>query len=136
MKLLCVFLLAATAAVPQGRRPRVPAGASPEFPPDIVIGTYADVLKAAPRFYAVEMENERTRVLRAKLPAHGAVPAYIEHSGLLVAVSDVHQFRTTDDRRQEITVPAGATHWVDGDTHSVENASSRACEFLFIEMKR
>ena len=110
---------------------------SAEFPPDIVVGRYSDVLLAAPRFYRVEFQNDRTRVLRARLPAHAVTPPYDERSGLLLAVTDVHlQFRTSDNHVQEIVAPAGSTRWVDGDTHSAANLGDRTAEFLFVEMKR
>jgi hypothetical protein len=121
-------------ASPQARINRAP---SPEFPPDIVIARYNDVLQAAPRYYRVETENERTRVLRAHLPAHILTAPYEDRSGLLVAITDVHlQYKTLDNHITEISVSAGSTRWIEGAAHTTENLSARACEFLFVEMKR
>jgi hypothetical protein len=119
---------------------RAPAQHGVPFPrqstPEIVIDKYADVVKASPTFYRVELENERVRVLHARIPGRIASPPYDERPGLIVAITDVHLlYTTTDGRVLEIQVPAGGTRWIDGDTHSEENLSSRTCEFLFIETK-
>jgi hypothetical protein len=129
-----ILALSAAPAVPQVRANRP---SSPEFPPDIVIAQYRDVLQAAPRYYHVETENERTRVLRAHLPAHILTAPYEDHAGLLVAVTDVHlQYKTLDNRIIDISVAAGSTRWVDAASHTTENLSAHPCEFLFVEMKR
>ena len=104
--------------------------------PEIIIEHFTDVLKVAPRYYTVDLENEKVRVLRARLPGDANVSLHDHRSGLLVAITDVHlRFRTPDKKFFDWHVPAGETRWFDADTHTEQNLNNRACEFLFVEMK-
>jgi hypothetical protein len=129
----CAALLLVTAcALAQPRRftPRQ------NFPPDIVIERFVDVVQIAPKLYTVDRENEKVRVLRARLPGDANVSLHDHRSGVLVAITDVHlRFRTPDKKSFDLHVPGGETRWLDGDTHTEQNLNNRPCEFLFIEMK-
>lgn len=107
------------------------------FPPEIIIEPpFRDVVAIAPKLYSIDRENEKVRVLRAKLPGNAKVALYDQRPGLLVAVTDVHlRFRPPGKKIQDVHVPAGETRWIWEDTHAAENLSIRACEFLFIETK-
>jgi hypothetical protein len=106
------------------------------FPPDIVIERFIDVVKIAPKLYSVDRENEKVRVLRAKLPGDANVSFHDHRSGLLVALTDVHlRFRTPDGKGFDLHVPAGETRWFDADGHAEHNLNNRPCEFLFVESK-
>ncbi len=106
------------------------------FPPEIILDRFIDVVKIAPKLYAVEVENDKVRVLRAKLPAEARVPTHDSRSGLLVAVTDVHvRFRTADSKIRDIHVAAGETRWIDAEPRAEENLDIRPCEFLFVETK-
>jgi len=113
------------------------AWAQRDFPPDIIIERFSDVAKIAPKLYHVELENERVRVLRAKLPGEARVPTHDHRSGLLVAITDVHlRFRTVTGKARDLHVPKGETRWIDEESHSEENLDIRECEFVFVESKR
>ena len=114
---------------------RVPRG-RPDMGPEIIIERYGDVVKASPSCYRVELENDRVRVLHARLPGRAALPVYEERSGVLVAITDVHLLYTTPNHwASRIEIPAGGTHWIDSSVHSQENLSGETSEFLFIETK-
>jgi len=103
---------------------------------EIIIERFVDVVQVAPKLYTVDRENEKVRVLRAKLPGEANVSLHDHRSGVLVAITDVHlRFRTPDKKSFDLHVPAGEARWLDGDTHTEQNLNNRPCEFLFIEMK-
>jgi hypothetical protein len=126
-------LIWCSAAAPQNPRQARPS----VFPPEIVIErSFVDVVKIAPRLYTVEEENEKVRVLRAKLPGGVRVPMHDQRSGLLVALTDVHlRLRTPENKSRDLHVAAGETRWIWEESHSVENLGLHACEFLFVEPK-
>jgi hypothetical protein len=106
------------------------------FPPEIIVERDLDVVKIAPRVYTIETENEKVRVLRAKLSGGAKVPIHDHRPGLLVALTDVHlRLRTADNKTRDLHIPAGETRWLDGETHAEENLDIRACQFLFVEWK-
>jgi hypothetical protein len=128
----CAALLLVTAcALGQSRRftPRQDLA-------EIIIERFVDVVQIAPKLYVVDRENEKVRILRAKLPGEANVSLHDHRSGILVAVTDVHlRLRTPDKKSFDLHVPAGETRWLDGDNHTEQNLNNRPCEFLFIEMK-
>lgn len=106
------------------------------FPPEIIVERDLDVAKIAPKVYTIETENEKVRVLRAKLPGGAKVASHDHRPGLLVALTDVHlRLRTPDNKTRDLHIPAGETRWLDGETHAEENLDIRACQFLLVEWK-
>src|SRR6185369_8907674 len=92
----------------QARRPKQ------EMPPDIFDNRSPDAAKIAPDRYRVELDNDRLRVLRAKVPAGGRVPIHGHRSGILMAVTEVH-LRLVDPAGKviEVRLPAGDFKWID-----------------------
>jgi hypothetical protein len=133
---VAVAVCCALVSAQQDPRSRVFSPAR-EFPPEIVLDRFIDVVKVAPKYFTVEMENAEVRVLRAKLDGDARIPLHDGRSGLIVAFTDVHlRLTTPDDKSLDLHVKAGETHWIDGDTFSEQNLSSSRCEFLFIETLR
>lgn len=108
----------------------------PQFPPEITLDRFIDVVKVAPGQFRIETDRPEFRVLRAKLAAQSRVPVHDERSGLIIALTEVHLRYTTPDKKfRDIHLAAGETFWMDGDTYSQQNLSDRTCEFLYVESK-
>ncbi len=107
------------------------------FPPEIVLDRFIDVVKVAPQFFSVEMENSEIRVLRAKLDGDARIPLHDGRSGLMVALKDVNlRLTAPGGKPRDIHLRTGETLWIDGDTFSEQNLNSTPTEFLFIEQLR
>jgi hypothetical protein len=94
-----------------------------------------DAARIAPDRYHVELNNERLRVLRARVPAGGRVPIHGHHAGILLAITEVNlRWVSPGGQEIEIHLPPGDFKWLDAGIHAEENAGA-ACEYLFIESK-
>jgi hypothetical protein len=104
--------------------------------PEIFDNRSPDAARIAPDRYHVELDNERLRVLRARVPATGRVPIHGHRSGILLAVTEVN-LRWVDPQGNviEIHLAPGDFKWLEAGIHAEENAAAVACEYLFIESK-
>ncbi|HLY15632.1 MAG TPA: hypothetical protein VKR61_00340 [Bryobacteraceae bacterium] len=109
------------------------------FPPDIVspeVLARRDPLKADPRHYSLDFENERVRVIRLTLKADEAVPMHDDVDAMAVCIQDCHlRFTEPGGRLQDVHMASGETRWLWGDTHSARNLNTQPMEMIFIEMK-
>jgi beta-alanine degradation protein BauB len=97
-----------------------------------------DPLKVDPAHYKLEFENPQVRVLRVKIPAHGATPMH-EHSTDRVTVFLTDQnFRTKDSTGKVATVEhkAGDVAWGTPVEHSEQNLSDQPFEAVTVEIKK
>ena len=116
-----------------GRRPNTRRDA---FPPDIFDNRSLDAARIAPDRCVVEINNERMRVLRVKLPVSTRVPIHGHRSGLVIALTDLHLRLTAPDRSViDIQLPAGDMRWIDAGIHAWQRLGAAAVEYLFIESK-
>ena len=107
-----------------------------ETPPDIFDNRSVDVVRVAGDRYVVEMDNDRLRVLRAKLPVANRVPIHRNRPGIFIALTALNLILTAPDGRvTEIRLPAGDMRWIDAGIHAVQNVGPAACEYLFVESK-
>lgn len=95
-----------------------------------------DAVKADPKHYKVELENDDVRVLRIHYEP-GEKSVMHEHiKGVAVFLTD-YQVKFTAPTGEEIPVSgkAGQVIWTDGDKHQPENTGKKALEVIQIEMK-
>jgi len=96
-----------------------------------------DPVKVDSRHYAVDFENDRVRVLRAK---YGAGEKSVMHShpeSIAVFLTNTHgKFTYPDGRSEDIKVKAGTVQHMDADTHLPESKSKTPFEVVIVELKR
>jgi hypothetical protein len=96
-----------------------------------------DPVKADPKHFKVEFENDQVRVLRFHGDPHGKVPMH-EHSVARVTVSltDEHDKTTSPDGKvTETRRKAGEVAWGDPGKHTSENLSDKPYDQIQVELK-
>jgi hypothetical protein len=129
-----------------------------DFPPDIVpqeVRDGAEALRADPRHYHLDFENDQIRALRLTLRGDEAVPFYDAKDALLVCLKECHlrveypglgplpgekdllgsSKADKTKRIQDIHIEAGKSLWIFGSARSVKNLSIEPLELLLIEPK-
>ena len=106
------------------------------FPPDIFDNRSVDAARIAPDRCVIEIDNERMRVLRMKVPALNRVPIHGHRSGVIIALTELRLRLTAPDGAViDVRLPAGDMRWIDAGIHAEENLGAAAAEYLFIESK-
>ena len=138
MRVFFLAMISAAALTAQQPPLRDPVKMRP-FPPEIVpqaVLDGVDALRADPKHYRLEFENDRIRVLRLTLKADEAVPLHDAKDALLVCLKECHlRLEYPDKRIQDIHVEAGKSRWIFGNTRSEKNLSIEPLELLLIEPK-
>jgi len=94
-----------------------------------------DIIRIAPGFCTLEIDNERLRVIRIKVPEATRVPIHGHRAGVIVAITGLHVKLTSPEGTAiDIRLPAGDLRWIDAGIHAEENLGG-AAEYLFIESK-
>ena len=95
-----------------------------------------DPVLADPRHYAIEFENERVRVLRAKYGPREKSPMLRIPDMITVSLTD-RDFKLTrpDGRTQRLFGKAGEIGWYDARRHQPENMSAQPYEGILILLK-
>jgi hypothetical protein len=110
--------------------------AQKDFPPDIVHDRLRPVLEVDPVHYKKDMENDRVRVLHARLGRGEAVPMHEDRSNMMVAITEVHiRFSKPGSPPFDVHMQAGESRWGYADMHSIKNLHTRPVEYLIIELK-
>ena len=95
-----------------------------------------DAISAAPKFYSVDSEDDRVRVLRAR---YGPKEKSVMHSHpahVAVALTDAHlKFSDPSGNAQEVRVNAGQIISMPAGSHLIENLDDRAFEGVLVELK-
>ena len=95
-----------------------------------------DVVKADPKEYKVEFENDQIRIVRGTRAPHSVVPTHQHPDYVVVYLTDVHQKVTTPDGKvTEATAKAGEVAFRKGLTHSEENLTDQPVEVILVELK-
>ena len=147
---LAMFSAAAlTAQQPSLRNPSL------RFPPDIVpqeVRDGADALRADPKHYHLDFENDKIRVFRLTLRGDEVLPYsrrcapgcgfYDAKDALLLCLKECHlglEYPTKDKydhtRIQDIDIEAGKSRWIFGNLRFVRNLTIEPLELLLIEPK-
>jgi beta-alanine degradation protein BauB len=96
----------------------------------------ADPVDVASNVYSTLFENDRVRLLEARLaPGDSSVmhghPDYVVYN---LADGKV-RFTSASGETQEVELPAGATMWRDAEEHSAENTGTTELRSLLFELK-
>jgi hypothetical protein len=110
-----------------------------QFPPDIISqdDLARDVMRINFAHVTVDIENDRSRVLRYKLAPGEAVPTHDDRAGVLVCLGGCRlRFTAPDGSIQDLELKAGETRWLPADRRITRNMGSSAMEMLYVESKR
>ena len=96
-----------------------------------------DPTRVDPTHYAVEMENEQVRVLRAKYGPHEKSEMHAHPALIVVMLTEGRiQMSYPDGRTEEITAKAGEVLNLPATVHLPENLSDQTFEAILIELKQ
>jgi quercetin dioxygenase-like cupin family protein len=97
----------------------------------------ADPVKADPKHYSVEFENDKIRVLRIKYGPHEKSVMHGHPDGICVFLTDHRsKHRFSDGETQEIHASRGDTLWLEGREHLPENMKDQPMELILVELKQ
>ena len=95
-----------------------------------------DPVRADPKHYKVEFENERVRVIRVSFGPRERSPMHSHPDGVQIFLTDVHaKFTFPDGTTQDIRGNAGKTAWATAFTHEPENLENKPLELILVELK-
>jgi quercetin dioxygenase-like cupin family protein len=101
------------------------------------LATAQDPIKADPKHYKVELENDQVRVLRVTYGAQEKSAMHEHPVGVAVAITDaVVKFTMADGKTEERRFKPGQAVWTPAEKHSPENVSDRPFEVVLIELKK
>jgi hypothetical protein len=95
-----------------------------------------DAVKADPKHYTVEFENDKIRVVRIKY-GPGEKSVMHTHGPHMAVFLTRNTVRMTfpDGTSAESTPEIGTTEWDDGGAHLPENLSDQPLELVLVEVK-
>jgi len=95
-----------------------------------------DPVKADPKHYKVEFENDQVRVLRISY-APGEKSVMHEHpASVAVFLTDASaRFTLPDGKTEDMAVKAGSTDWDAGGKHLPQSTSTQPFELILVELK-
>ena len=96
-----------------------------------------DPVKADPKHFKVEFENDQVRILRFHGDPHGKIPMH-EHALPRVTVALTEERTKSTDaagKTTETSEKAGQVSWTDPQKHASENLSDKAVEEIQVEIK-
>lgn len=95
-----------------------------------------DSVKADPKRYTVELENDKVRIVRISYGPHEQSVMHSHPAGAIVSLTDQRvRFRLPDGTSQEVRLKAGQTAWMDATTHLPENLTGEPLELIYIEVR-
>jgi quercetin dioxygenase-like cupin family protein len=95
-----------------------------------------DAVQAAPNMYRVLFENDRVRLLEARLAPGDSSALHSHPDYLIYNLDDGHvKFGSATGETQEIEVSAGEVMWRDAEEHTAENMGSSDVHALLFELK-
>jgi len=99
--------------------------------------TALDPVRVSPKVYKVEFENDKVRVVRARLAAHQVLPLH-EHvlNRVVVYLTDQHSKLTSPDGKTEDSQhQPGQVSWGGPAKHEEENLLDKPIEVIVVEFK-
>ena len=95
-----------------------------------------DAVKADPKHYKVEFENDQVRVLRITYGPHEKSVMHEHPANVAVFLTDGKgKFTMPDGKTQDVPIKAGTTQWDGGGKHLPENTGDSAFELVVVELK-
>lgn len=95
-----------------------------------------DQMKAAADSSKVVLDNDRVRLIEAKLKAGGKMAKHTHPSYVAYALNDAKVKMTVGDKTEEKSLKSGQAMWGEPTTHSVENTSGGEARMLVLEIKQ
>jgi hypothetical protein len=95
-----------------------------------------DALKADPGHHKLEFENDRVRVLRAKIAARTKSKMHSHPANVVIALTPAHVKSVSGDGKTgELNVKKGEVVWRDALSHQSENLGKQPLEVIIVELK-
>ncbi len=95
-----------------------------------------DGVKADPKHYTVEFENDRVRIIRIKYgPREKSVMHTHGPNAAIFLTTNTVRMTLPDGSSMELTSEAGGTQWSDSEEHLPENLSDEPLEVILVELK-
>jgi quercetin dioxygenase-like cupin family protein len=95
-----------------------------------------DALEAAPNVYTVLFENERVRLIEARVKPGDSSPLHTHPAGLIYVVRGGQvTFISSSDERADVELKAGQTRWREAEEHAAASRDSADVVALLIEPK-
>jgi quercetin dioxygenase-like cupin family protein len=118
------------------RYPLLVALAAVAFVASVIPARAQDAIKADPKHYKVEFENDQVRVLRITY-APGEKSVIHEHpASVAVFMTDAHvRFTSADGKTEEANQKAGSTMMNTATKHVPENVGKAPFEVILVELK-
>lgn len=95
-----------------------------------------DAVKADPKHYKVEFENDQVRVLRISYGPHEKSVMHSHPAGVVIYVTDAKgKFTLPGGKTTDASAKPGTVVWTDGVTHQPENTGDKPFEVIQVELK-
>jgi quercetin dioxygenase-like cupin family protein len=95
-----------------------------------------DAVKADPKHYKVEFENEKVRVLRISYGPHEKSEMHSHPPMIAVFFTDQQSRHTfADGKSEELSGKAGEVRYMEAWEHNPENLSDKPFELIALELK-
>ena len=96
----------------------------------------ADPVKADPKHYKVELENEKVRVLRIRYGPNEKSEMHSHPAGVAIFLTEQRSRHTSPDgKTQELTGKAGDVQYMEAWEHNPENLTDKSFELILVELK-
>ena len=96
-----------------------------------------DAVKADPKHYTVEFENDQMRVLRIKYGPHEKSVMHSHPAGVVIMLTDMNtKFTFADGKTEERQGKAGSVLQAEAVSHLPENLSDQPFEAVLVELKK
>lgn len=105
-------------------------------PPIMRVPPALDATKVTPDRYTVLVENDRVRVLRARIGPRAKAPLHAHPPYVAVALSESHQRLTSESgETRESKRPAGSLAFNPALRHAEENLLDTSIDYILVELK-
>jgi hypothetical protein len=95
-----------------------------------------DAVKADPKHYKVEFENEKVRVLRISYGPNEKSEMHTHPPSIAIFLTDQHSRHTSPDgKTEEMSGKAGEVRYMEAWEHNPENLSDKPFELIAVELK-
>ena len=95
-----------------------------------------DAVKVAPNVYSVLFENDRVRLLEARITKGDGSELHSHPDYLVYNLSDGKvRFNSPSGESEEVELSAGEVMWRDAEDHSTDNVGGSEVRALLFELK-
>ena len=96
-----------------------------------------DPVKLDPKGYKVLLENDRVRVLEARIKPGTEIGMHAHPAAVIYALNAFKvQFTASDGTQQEVEQEAGKARWLEPVLHSHKQVGDKAAHLLLFELKK